>query len=220
MWIMMLVLSVLVPQSVQAALEEDRACRQMIYALLDRSGSYQEQHPKAVEDLKRVVARLQAGDCLVLKSIGAESFGDQNTLLPPLELPPSSRPFDPAHRRSLAQRKIQALKTLEELNRKPMEPSTDLWCSLYAASRILQHRQGKKHLLLFTDFRENRWRKSCRSLRLDGVTVEARLIPRFQNEDPAVFERRLRFWVQAFKEAGAASVAFFDKDGLPLLEER
>jgi len=218
MGIIVVVLSILLPQSIQAALDGD--CRQVIYSILDESGSCREQRPKAVEELKRVVFQLQVGDCFMLKTIRAESFGDKNTIIPLLKLPPSPRPFDLAHRQHLVQLKLQAIKTLEGIKRRPLEPSTDLWCSLYAASDILQHYAGRKHLLLFTDFKENRQRKSCRSIKFDNVTVEARLIPRPHDEDPARFKQRLRFWVQAFKKAGAARVAFFDTDGSPLMEEQ
>jgi len=200
-----------------ALLNEDQMCRRVIYTLLDLSGSYQAHRPQALEEVKRVVATLRPGDCLIVKSISAESWSDRNTLLV-LRLPVSSRPIDPGHQRRLTQMKVQAVKRLEALKAAPPDPYTDFWCSVFAASRALQNSAAEKHLLSYTDLQDNRRRKACQQVRLEGVPVTVRFIPR--GNDPAAFERRIRFWAQAFKEAGAGPVQFFDLDGLPILEEK
>lgn len=204
-------------RAVAGSPQEPWTCSRLVYALLDLSGSYAALRERAVEELKRVVVGLRPGECLILKSISHESWNDSNTLLG-LRLPPSPRAIDPGHQRRVAQAKSQALLRLEGLKGKPKDPYTDLWCSLFVASQALQHGTGGKELLVFSDFRDNQRRKACQQLRLQGVTVTGRLIPR--GEDPAAFDRRIRFWASALRQAGAAAVALHDMDGLPVVVEK
>jgi hypothetical protein len=186
-------------------------CRRVVYGLVDLSGSYRGQRDAALEELKRWIAASQGGDCLFVRSVGAESWNDPNSLLS-LRLPPSARPIDPVHQRRLARMKVQAITRLEALKAVAPEPYTDLWCGVYAASQVLQGwSDAERQLLIFSDFQDNRRRRECQQVRLQGVEVTARLVPR--GRDPAAFERRLRFWAKVFTEAGAVRVRFFDRDG-------
>jgi hypothetical protein len=196
---------------------DEQMCQRVFYTLLDLSGSYEAYRAKALEDLKRLVVTLRAGDCFILKSIGQESWNDKNTLLV-LKLPVSSRPIDPGHQRRLTQMKAQAINRLETLKTAPKDPYTDFWCSIFAASKAFQKSASEKHLLSYTDLLDNQRRQECQKIRLEGVSVTVSLIP--HGNDPAAFEKRIDLWEKAFKSAGASQVQFFDTDGLAVKVER
>jgi hypothetical protein len=196
---------------------DEQMCQRVFYTLLDLSGSYEAYRAKALEDLKRLVANLRASDCFILKSIGQESWSDKNTLLV-LRLPVSSRPIDPGHQRMLMKMKTQAISRLEALKAAPKAPYTDFWCSVFAASQAIQNSAAEKHLLSYTDLLDNRRRKECQQIRLEGVSVTVSLIP--HGNDPAAFDKRIGMWAKVFKDAGASQVQFFDTDGLAVGVER
>jgi hypothetical protein len=202
-----------------APLDEGQDCRRIIYVLLDISGSYTEVRPQAIDDLKEIVATLRAGDCFILKAISAESFSDSNSLLV-LKLPTSSRPIDLGYQRRLNYAKSQAITQMEGLKSRPRSRYTDLWCSIFLSSKVLQNSSCEKHLVIFSDLKDNCRKRACKDFRLDGVEVSVRRIPRSRDDDPFAFEKRIRQWVQVFKQAGVAGMSFSDTDGLPLLEER
>jgi hypothetical protein len=211
-----LTLASLVVGSAEAAINDEQTCRRVFYTLIDFSGSYEPYRALALADLKRLVTTLRAGDCLIVKSIGTESFSDRNTLLV-LPLPVSSRPIDPGHQQRLTELKVRAVKRLDALKAAPKDGYTDLWCSVFSASKVLQKNDGEKTLLIYSDLLDNQRRKDCQQVRMEGVPVSVRFVPR--GNDPAAFERRIALWARAFKEAGAGPVQFFDVDGLAIGEK-
>jgi hypothetical protein len=192
----------------------EAACQTMTMLLIDITGSFNKWRPGAVDAGRGVIARLRAGDCLVVRTIGSKSFDD--AALPPLKLPTSSRPIDPALQRRVAQLKSQAMTRLEAVRHMPAAGFTDIWGAVLAAGETLAAAQvGGRSLLIYSDLEDNVGLKTKSApLRLDGVRVTAAFIPR--RGDPTAFRRRIGSWATALREAGAVSVSLYDTNLLPV----
>lgn len=201
-----------------SVLAEGITCRRIYYAILDLSGSYSEVRPRAIDDLKQLVATLHPEDCVLARTATKESFADANFILS-LTFPVSSRKLDPARERRVTQAKRNALARLDHLKSAPQEPFTDLLCAVSVAAQTLRaiQSQAEKRLLVYTDLEENRRRKDCETFRLDGVEVEFRLVPRGHN--PSNFGRLVRQWTERVTKAGA-TVEFIGLDRIRIAEGR
>lgn len=189
-------------------------CRHIVLLLMDVTGSFSKWLPSAVDAGKGALASLRPGDCAVVRPIGVRSFNDVE--FPPLRLPVSSRPIDPALQRRVAQLKRQFAGRLEAFKSMPPAGHTDLWGALHAAGQILGASGGaERFLLIYSDLKDTQGLKpNGLDLRLDGVKVGVYFLPR--DGDPGAFARRIAFWRKVLERAGAATVAFFDTSLMPV----
>jgi hypothetical protein len=198
-----------------ASLAREMPCRSMTMLLIDITGSFNKWRSTAVDEGRRLIATLRAGDCLVVRTIGSRSFDD--AALPPLRLPTSSRPIDPGLQRRIVQLKAQHVTRLEAVRHMPAAGFTDIWGAVLAAGETLGAVPvADKALVIYSDLEDNIGlrTKGGTPLRLDGARVTAAFIPR--QGDPVAFRRRIGKWAAAFNEAGAASVALYDTSLLPV----
>ena len=180
----------------------------MTVLLIDVTGSFSKLLPAAVDAAKRTVGRMRGGDCLVVRPIGAQSFGDSQ--LPVVNLPRSSRPIDPVHERRLVALKTQGMNRLEAIRYARPDGRTDIWGALYASGQILAGSPDKA-LVIFSDMEDTEGlQPKGMTLRLNEVIVDVAFVPR--RGTPAAFAKRIRFWQEAFERAGAAQVRFLDSN--------
>jgi hypothetical protein len=183
-------------------------CRRLVVVVLDVSGSFRPWLPQARAHAQRVVRGLGAGDCLLARPLGSESFGDAPALA--LRLPLRTRPIDPAFDRRLLVRTQGAAEHLAALLERRPAPQTDIWDALYAAADTLAATPAQERwLLLYTDLDDTAGRAvPARLLRPAGVQVRVLFVPRAA--DVRRFDARLRAWRRVFAQSAAAQVKFYD----------
>jgi hypothetical protein len=179
----------------------------VVLVLLDQSGSFKHIQP-SIHKICRVVDGLQAGDIFVIRSIDSSSFEDQSDLLC-LTIPKSNKPIDPQHHKLISKIKTQVKRQLQKLKKREAA-RTDIWGAIYGASRFLgSYPDSDKYLLIFSDLEDNQGLKgSSDALNLSGIKLKALFVSRTKHVDD--FDKKVKIWASAFKEAGAESVEILD----------
>lgn len=175
----------------------------LVVVLVDVSGSCSAAIPDALALGRRIIAGLQPGDALVVRTITTASWDKANDVVPFLALPKPRRTVDAANIRVCNAMKRAAAARLEALRQAKRASATDVVQALQAASLTFQMSQANSRTLhIVSDMRDTARKGSLRGLRLDGV--EAHLwIPRDAADDAASFGARLAEWEGRLVAAGA-----------------
>jgi hypothetical protein len=192
----------------------DTPCRRLVVLVLDVSGSFRPWLPQARAHAQQVIRQLAAGDCLLARPLGSESFGEVPALA--LRLPARTRPIDPAFDRRVLALTQRAAADLADMLQRPVARQTDVWGALYAAADTLAATPARERwLLLYTDLDDTVGRAvAARPLRLAGVRVRVLFVPR--SADVRQFDARLRAWRDVFGGGSAEQVQFYDTSLFPL----
>lgn len=175
----------------------------LVIVLVDVSGSCAAAIPDALALGRRIIAGLQPGDALAVRTITTASWDNANDVVPFLALPKPRRTVDAANIRVCNALKRDAAARLQALSQAKRASATDVVQALQAASLTFQMSQANSRTLhIVSDMRDTAGKGSLRGLRLDGV--EAHLwIPRDAADDAASFGARLAEWEARLVEAGA-----------------
>ncbi len=192
------------------------SCGLLALALVDETGSFAQDLPEAIREVKRLLLRLGPGDCFLARAIRDQSYGANNDIVPLLRLPRARRSIDAGHQRQLLLLKRAAAAALDgRLDRKPAG-ATDFWQALHAASLTFRNTESRERTLqVLSDLKDNqRLRPRSLPLRLDGVKVRL-VVPRGERDTPEAFEGRIESWRRVFLEAGASAVTFAELPRAP-----
>ena len=173
-----------------------------LYVLVDVSGTYHRELPKAVRAVAYLLAKLRPGDAITLAKISSRSFSDREIVFR-VRFP--TRPSE-------ANRIKRALKEkLDRFARTRASAYTDIrGAVLQAAEWLAETPAARKVLVIFSDLAED-LPKDVRRAGIKGnfAGIEVLAVDviklRSDNRDPARYTRRLARWRAFFTEGGAAS---------------
>jgi hypothetical protein len=172
-----------------------------VYMLVDISGTYAQEAPKAQLIVNYLLGTLQPGDSLAVARVSSRSFSEKDIV--------AKATFDQRPSQSNAQKR--AFRERIDASFKTVAPSrfTDLTGGMLQGAEFLNEtRAGTKTIIVFSDMQEE----------LDNVTVrdfpislkDVRVIAvnvvklRTDNIDPRRYLGRLEAWQKRVKSAGAA----------------
>ncbi len=196
-------------QTMAAPSGGEDTCGRLVQVLLDDTGSFEQALPPAIQEAKRLLLGLGAGDCFLVRAIRDQSYGANNDIVPLRRFPLTRRTIDAAHRREQHLMKREMAAALDAVVGERRAGATDLWQALYAASftfRSVDARQPELHI--FSDLKDNR-RLRPRSLPLRLADVKVRLLVlRGDRDSPEAFEGRIEEWRRVLLDAGTTGLTF------------
>ena len=173
-----------------------------LYVLVDVSGTYHRELPKAVRAVAYLIAKLRPGDAITLAKISSRSFSDREIVFR-VRLP--ARPSE-------ASRLKRALKArLDRFAHTRASAYTDIrGAVLQAAEWLTETQAARKVLVIFSDLAEDLPRDVRRAgLKGNFAGMEVLAVDviklRSDNRNPARYGRRLARWRAFFTEGGATS---------------
>ncbi len=178
-----------------------------IYVLVDISGTYHKQLPKAVGAVQYLLAKSKPNDFLAVAKISSRSFSNQEILF--------AQKFP--DRPSAANSKKLALKSkVDALAKSRASSYTDIRGALYQVAHTLSKQNNRnKIVIIFSDLVEDITSDIDRKMKLpdfSGVHVLAVNVIKLRkdNQQPENYYKRIEKWRQEFLAAGAASFEVVD----------
>jgi hypothetical protein len=180
---------------------------QAIYVLVDVSGTYHRQLPKAVQAVQYLLAKSKSADFLAVAKIASRSFSNKEIVFAE-RLP--DRPREANAKKLFLKNKI------DELAKSRATNYTDIRGALYQVAHTLAEQDAHhKIIILFSDLVEDITKDIDRKMKLpdlSGVHVLAVNVIKLRsdNKHPEKYYARLDKWKQEFLDAGAASFRVLD----------
>ncbi len=171
-----------------------------LYVLVDVSGTYHRELPKAVNAVRWIVAESHPLDFLTVAKISNRSFSDREIVFSRLF------PSRPSETESM-KRSLKGV--IDAFARTPASPWTDIRGALYQAGSTLAGKHARlKAVIIFSDLVEDHHGidRSMQLPDLSGVHVLAVNVIKLRsdNRDPRRYFKRIERWRNALLKAGAA----------------
>ena len=195
-----LVLAVLFFTFVLTGCADNRSNSKGVYLLIDTSGTYAEQVPKARKIINYLLANLNAGDSLAVAKVESQSFSEKDII--------AKVTFD--RKPSQANLEKRAFNQKVEAFAKNIKGSayTDITGGLIQAAEYLNEANpGNKTIIIFSDMQEELGKGTVRDfpIKLTGIRVMAVNVTKLRtdNIDPRRYLDRLAWWEKRVRDAGA-----------------
>ncbi len=195
------VLVILVPLfiTVLYSCTETKSHARGVYMLLDTSGTYKEEIPKAKAIIKYLLGTLSPGDSLAVARIDTASFSEKDII--------AKMTFDNRPSRANAQKRVFLEKVEKALSEVKGSRYTDITGGILQAIEFLNETgAGQKYILIFSDMKEELKEGFVRDvpLQLDGFHVVAINVTKLwtDNVNPKDYLDRLDMWRQKVETAG------------------
>lgn len=171
-----------------------------LYFLMDTSGSYVTELPKAQKISHFLLTQVDSGDFMAVAHIDSASFSDNNLI--------AQAQFDT--RPSTAnQQKHQLKQQVDEFVRQAQKGSryTDISGALLLASYYLQQTPtSSKYLIVFSDFEEDLNHDFHRNFSMDMANIHVIAVNvtklNADNRDPQRYLNRIQSWQTKVEQAG------------------
>ncbi len=195
-----LLLAFLLSLFVLAGCADNRSNSKGVYLLIDTSGTYAENVPKARKIINYLLANLNAGDSLAVAKVESQSFSEKDII--------AKVTFD--RKPSQANLEKRAFNQKIEAFSKNIKGSayTDITGGLIQAAEYLNEANpGHKTIIIFSDMQEELDKGTVRDfpIKLTGIRVMAVNVTKLRtdNIDPRRYLDRLAWWEKRVREAGA-----------------
>ncbi len=178
-----------------------------IYMLVDVSGTYHRELPRAVSAVKYLLARARPNDFLAVAKISSRSFSDREIIF--------SEKF-PDRPSETNARKLALREKIDRLAKSRATLHTDIRGALYQVTHTLAAQKNRrKIMIIFSDLVEDISADVDRKMALpdfSGVHVLAVDIIKLRsdNKKPDRYFRRIERWRHEFMQAGAAGFRVVD----------
>ncbi len=192
-----------------------------LYVLVDVSGTYHRELPKAVNAVRYLVAEARPNDFLALAKISSRSFSDREVIF--------ARKF-PSRPSEANAVKRELKREIDAFARTPASAYTDIHGALYQSVHQLQDKKARlRAVILFSDLVEDiaGVDRSMKLPDMHGVHVLAVDVIKLRkdNRNPRNYYRRIERWRKEVLSAGAESFTVVDDasslpEVLRQLEER
>lgn len=185
-----------------------------VYLLIDTSGTYSEELPKAQRIISYLLATLNPGDSLAVARVHSRSFSEKDIIAKvtftddPIQVNAQKRVF-----------RDRIARFAKKMRRRG-SAYTDITGGLIQAAMFLTETgAGRKTIVIFSDMREELDKKTIRSfpLEMGGIQVVAVNVTKLRkdNIDPRNYLGRLDWWEKRLRNAGADWKVINDLDHLP-----
>jgi hypothetical protein len=182
-----------------------------VYLLMDTSGTYTKELEKAQQLINVILVRLEPGDSFAVGRIDTGSFSEKDII--------AKVTFDDRPSQT-NQQKRQFRERVDQFVKK-VRPSkfTDITGGLLQAIEYLNEKgTGKKHILIYSDLKEDLPNGYVRDipLQLEGFDVVALNVTKLRsdNVDPREYLNRLESWQRRVEEGGGSWRVINDMDRL------
>ncbi len=170
-----------------------------VYMLIDTSGTYKEEIPKAKAIIRFLLGTLSPGDSLAVARIDTASFSEKDII--------AKMTFDNRPSRANAQKRLFLEKVEKALSQVKGSRYTDITGGMLQAIEFLNETgAGKKYILVFSDLKEELKEGFVRDvpLQLKGFHVVAINVTKLwtDNVNPKDYLDRLEMWRQKVESAG------------------
>ncbi|RME81045.1 MAG: VWA domain-containing protein [Zetaproteobacteria bacterium] len=178
-----------------------------VYVLVDVSGTYHRQLPKAAQAVAFILAKARPGDAIALAKIGSRSFSDREVIFQ------VRLPMRPSEANAI---KVALKKRLKAFRRTPASAHTDIRGAVAQAAEWLRGMPARERMLVvFSDLAEDLPRDVRRSgipMDFSGVDVYAVNVIKLRgdNRNPQRYFRRIARWREFFLAHGAKSFTKLD----------
>jgi hypothetical protein len=171
---------------------------QGVYMLLDSSGTYKQEVKKAQAIINYLLGTLQPGDSLAVARIDSASFSEKDIIA---KMTFDRRPSVTNQQKRLFKQKVDKFVATVKGS-----AFTDITGGILQAVEYLDETgSGKKHVLIFSDLKEELAKSHIRDfpIQLSGCRVVALNVTKLRsdNVDPREYYKRVEAW-QARVEAG------------------
>ncbi len=186
-----------------------------VYLLLDTSGTYTQELIKGQQIINYLLAYLEPGDTFVVARIDSGSFSEKDIVAKvTLDTRPSA---------SNKQKREFAAKIAEFVKTVKSSDYTDISGGILQAIEYLNEAGvGKKHILIFSDLKEDLPKNFVRDFdfTLDGFTVKALNVTKLRsdNVNPKEYLDRVSEWKQRVVQGGGTWGIINDLDRAEALE--
>lgn len=197
-----LLMSLLLLPFVFTGCADSRSHSNGVYMLLDTSGTYVNELPKARQIINFLLASLNSGDTLAVAKVETKSFTEKDII--------AKVNFDrrPSHANQQKRAFNQKIADYAEKERKG-SAYTDITGALIQGALFLKEaNNGNKTILIFSDMQEELQKGTVRDfpIKLTGIRVVAVNVTKLgtDNTDPRKYLDRLARWEKRVKDAGAS----------------
>ncbi len=178
---------------------ESKSHAKGVYMLLDTSGTYKAEIPKAKAIIKYLLGTLSPGDSLAVARIDTASFSEKDII--------AKMTFDNRPSRANAQKRMFLEKVEKALAEVKGSRYTDITGGILQAIEFLNETgAGQKYILIFSDMKEELKKGFVRDvpLQLDGFNVVAINVTKLwtDNVNPKDYLDRLEMWRKRVESSG------------------
>jgi hypothetical protein len=175
-----------------------------VYVLIDTSGTYAAELPKAQAMVNYLLGTINPGDSLAIGQVKSRSFSEKN-IVAKVSLGKDPMAVN-AQKRVFSQQFSEFAKAAQSSKGSRY---TDITGGVIQAAEFLNETQaGKRTIVIFSDMQEELDSKTVRKIpiKLEGIRVVAVNVTKLDtdNVDPRRYLDRLALWEQNTRTAGAA----------------
>ncbi len=172
---------------------------QGVYMLLDSSGTYKKEIKRAQAIINYLLGTLQPGDSLAVARIDSASFSEKDII--------SKMTFDRRPSMTNQQKRLFKQKVDEFVAKVKGSAYTDITGGVLQAVEYLNETgAGKKHILIFSDLKEELVKGHVRDfpIQLSGCKVVALNVTKLRsdNVDPREYYKRVDQWKERVEAGG------------------
>jgi len=172
---------------------------QGVYMLLDSSGTYKKEIKRAQTIINYLLGTLQPGDSLAVARIDSASFSEKDII--------SKMTFDRRPSMTNQQKRLFKQKVDEFVAKVKGSAYTDITGGVLQAVEYLNETgAGKKHILIFSDLKEELVKGHVRDfpIQLSGCKVVALNVTKLRsdNVDPREYYKRVDQWKERVEAGG------------------